>query len=403
MRGRAADGMGSLYITLYHNTRMIYLPLGIRLKPSEWKNDTVVNRPDSKELNEFITAKKARIDLRLIGLHLNNPIELSCMRALELRNYLLTGDKKQDAQDRTIESVFNEAIRRQMAEGSRKIYNATKDKVLSFAGQHAKIRDIDYKWLVDFDTFMAQTQSVNGRAIYMRHLKAVCHYAVKIGAIEKCPFDLFHIATEPTEKRNISVELMRDFYKYPTDKSKARYRDYFFLMFYLIGINSVDLLKLTPDMIQEGRLVYKRTKTHKWLSIKIQPEAQELIDKHRGKKYLLDALDNVGNYKNFLHRMNDALGQIGPIVQEEIPSDNLFELPKIVTKVAPIVPDITTYYARHTWATIAFKIGISSDIVGLALGHSSRARVTWMYIEPDMTQVDEANRKVIDYFFEGLD
>ena len=58
---------------------------------------------------------------------------------------------------------------------------------------------------------------------------------------------------------------------------------------------------------------------------------------------------------------------------------------------------LTTYYARHTWASIAFNIGIQKDVVSLALGHSFGVRVTDTYINADLSRVDKANRRVIDY------
>ena len=58
---------------------------------------------------------------------------------------------------------------------------------------------------------------------------------------------------------------------------------------------------------------------------------------------------------------------------------------------------LTTYYARHTWASIAFNLGIQKDVVSLALGHSFGVRVTDTYINADLSRVDEANRRVIDY------
>ena len=55
------------------------------------------------------------------------------------------------------------------------------------------------------------------------------------------------------------------------------------------------------------------------------------------------------------------------------------------------------YWARHSWATIAFSIGISKDVISLALGHSNGSQVTSIYINPDLKQIDNANRRVIDY------
>ena len=397
MRGRAADGMGSLQLTLYNNRTTASLPLGVRLKPNQWKNSTVVNRPDSAQLNVAINKRKSEIDMRLLLLSSTRDIRYTT--ASELKK-LLTGEKPVVKNTKhLLSSVFFEYMSQDISNGSREIYKTALNKILSYTGNRFVIEDIDYKWIVSFTKYMSKTQSINGRALYLRHLRAVCNYAVHTGIIDKYPFENYSIKTEPTSKRNISVETLREFYKFPVDATKQRYRDYFFLMFYLIGINAVDLLHATHDMVHNGRLEYRRTKTHSdLLSVKIEPEASILLEKYRGEQYLLEAMDKCCHYKYFLHRMNDSLGQIGPEIQEEIPSDNLFELPKIVTKVNPIVPDITSYYARHTWATFAHKLGISSDVIGLALGHSTKTRVTWVYIEPDRSQVDSANRRVIDYF-----
>ena len=174
-----------------------------------------------------------------------------------------------------------------------------------------------------------------------------------------------------------------------------------FLMFFLIGINIIDLLTAKKSQFDGERLDYVRTKTHKKYSIKVEPEAKMLIDKYAGTgEYLVDALDHCKHYSSFMHEMNDALKTITKVVQEEIPEEgNLFAEPHIITKVVPLIPDITTYYSRHTWATLAHEIGISSDIISLALGHSPANRTTFIYIKPDQSKVDDANRKVIDYFF----
>ncbi|MDR0437388.1 MAG: hypothetical protein LBH22_03700 [Bacteroidales bacterium] len=62
----------------------------------------------------------------------------------------------------------------------------------------------------------------------------------------------------------------------------------------------------------------------------------------------------------------------------------------------PLFPDISWYYARHTWATIASKLDISKDIIAAALGHGATT-TTDIYIDFDQKKVDDANRKVIDY------
>ncbi len=86
--------------------------------------------------------------------------------------------------------------------------------------------------------------------------------------------------------------------------------------------------------------------------------------------------------------MNDNLSEIGPTVRKGLGGKKYRE---------PLFPELTTYWARHSWATIAHKIGISKDVISMALGHSFGCKTTDIYIDFDRDKVDEANRKVIDY------
>lgn len=66
--------------------------------------------------------------------------------------------------------------------------------------------------------------------------------------------------------------------------------------------------------------------------------------------------------------------------------------------VEKVLTDLSTYWSRHTWATIAYEICIPVDIIGQALGHSDKSHsVTFIYIKEDPVKVDEANRRVLDY------
>ena len=64
----------------------------------------------------------------------------------------------------------------------------------------------------------------------------------------------------------------------------------------------------------------------------------------------------------------------------------------------PIVPGLTTYWARHTWATIAASLDVPKETIAHALGHGNDT-VTDIYIDFDKRKVDEANRKVLDFVF----
>ncbi len=147
--------------------------------------------------------------------------------------------------------------------------------------------------------------------------------------------------------------------------------DMFLLMFLLIGINVSDLFALTKENIVRGRLEYDRAKTGRHYSILLHPEALRIIEKYKGENKLLRFSEHFRNVDVATVMINK--------------------------KLAKVRPGLTTYYARHTWASIAFNIGIQKDVVSLALGHSFGVRVTDTYINADLSRVDEANRRVIDY------
>lgn len=404
LRTKASDGKGSVVIALSHNRTTTTIRTGVRLAPDEFKDQKVVGRKDSKILNTKLQKQKAELDEKIAMLSLTE--EFESMTAPDIKMALVKAPitvKKIP----TVEDVFAEYIDGGiLKEGTKGIYNITLQKILSYDGRRLRIKDIDLKWLRGFDKFLSQTQGANGKAIYLRALRAVCNYARHQKYTDEYPFDSFQIKYEETQKRNIPVELLREFYLCPTSKINERYRDYFFLMFFLIGINVKDLLLARKSQVVENRLEYIREKTGKKYSIKIEPEAWTLLEKHEGHgQYLLDAMDTCVHHQSFMKEINKHIKTIG--IRDDTETENewaasLFEDMAPDTRNAPLIPDITTYYARHTWATYAHEIGISTDIISLALGHSFGNRVTLIYIKPDQTKVDDANRKVLDYFFSSI-
>lgn len=159
------------------------------------------------------------------------------------------------------------------------------------------------------------------------------------------------------------------------------------LMFYLIGINGIDLFHLKG--ITDGRIEYKREKTGKLYSIKVEPEAMEIINRYKGKEYLLNILeDNNYNYRKYMTAMNRGLQKLGDFERKGLGGKKIRDV---------LFPQITSYWARHTWATIAHKIGVSKDVISLALGHEYGCKTTGIYIDYDLEKVDNANRQVLDY------
>lgn len=276
--------------------------------------------------------------------------------------------------------------------GTKGVYKHTLDKIRAFDSDIDKksFEDITLQWLTDFENFCARTASKNARNIHLRNIRAVFNNAIDYEITTAYPFRRLKIRPEATRKRSLSVEELRRLFDYTVEPYAEIYRDCFKLFFMLCGINTVDLHGLKA-ITKEGRIEYKRAKTHRLYSIKVEPEAMEIINKYRGVKGLLCIADRWSDSRNFRHQCNKALQRIGHVERKGLGGK------KIITAEWP---ELTTYFARHSWATIAYSIGISKDVIAQALGHSGNT-VTDIYIDKDPKLVDEANRRVLDWVLYG--
>lgn len=108
--------------------------------------------------------------------------------------------------------------------------------------------------------------------------------------------------------------------------------------------------------------------------MKIEPEAQGIIDRYKGRQYLLNVLDEYSNYKDFISRINKALKNIGPFERKGLGGKKVRQ---------PLFPDLSTYWARHSWATLAAELDIPKETISAGLGHEIGSDVTSIYIKFD--------------------
>lgn len=252
---------------------------------------------------------------------------------------------------------------------------------------------IDKDWLTNFQEHEAKRgRTTNGIAIDLRNIRTIFNWALDNEYTTKYPFRRYKIKSEKTAINNITVEALRQIRDFDLhDDWREIYRDFFLLSLYLCGINAVDLLHLKPSNIKNGRLIYKRTKTGCLIDIPIHDKASEIINRYRGKEWLLCPLDNYKDYKDFSHHWNDALKKMGPT---SISPDNVGKMRKI--SYHPIAEGMTTYTARYTFASVGAELEIPRETIALCLGHSW-ADVTAHYINYNQKRIDDAVNKIVDY------
>lgn len=383
-----------LKLCVCRNSVRTYIATNMHLEPSQFDKtggkdgrSWIKEHPKKEQYNRLLLRQIA--DTEECVLQLEQEHALYHKSAKELHNLILSRlNGESDVIVPTYKDVLSQLIK---SKNKRviELHLQTFDKITTFASESVTMEEIDFRWLQRFETYLLHSLSINTVAIHLRNIRAVFNYALTIELITAYPFRKFRIQKQKTPKRALTAEQLVTLRDYPCEEHQVQYRDYFMLSFYLIGINAVDLLEATHKNVNNGRLVYYRAKTHKLYNIRIEPEAQELLDKYAGTECLLDAAERYDNYKDYLHRVNENLQSIGTFERTGRGGKKVRH---------PLFPDITTYWARHTWATIAHKIGISKDVISMSLGHElGGSKITDVYIDYDADKVDDANRKVIDY------
>ncbi|MEL5894333.1 site-specific integrase [Bacteroides sp. GD17] len=272
------------------------------------------------------------------------------------------------------------------------IYTSTINSFLRFAGDSSITFSSLTPGLIKQyeDQLLSEGRSHNTLSTYMRMLRSICHQAENEGI----PFtsnvdELFNFVFtgyEPTTKRAIAPALFRRLLNLNLDKKPTLSfsRDIFLLSFYLRGIPFVDLAYLRKTDVRHNTIYYYRHKTHQQLSVHIESYAAQILQKYKNKDasspYLLPILSLTGEdgykqYRSALRLYNQHLHRLSKMMRLSTP--------------------LTSYVARHSWATTAKDEGVAISVISESLGHTSE-KVTHVYLASfDNNAMSKANRKVI--------
>ena len=353
-----------------------YISLGIKLYPTQWdtKKERIKDHPNKNAIQSYVDTQKTKV-VNLI-MEMATKGLLRGLTATQIKNKVKERLEPSAAPADSFYNRFLAYANSRHAQRTREIYLTTAKQMVEYDKQikSKAFNDIKKDWLNGFDEYLRlRDVAVNSRAIHFRNIRAVFNDALDNEITTNYPFRVFKIRTEATRKRSLTITQMKTLFHLQVEAKYQMALDMFKLSFLLIGVNISDLCYL--ERIENGRINYRRKKTGKLYSVKVEEEALEIINKYKGMKYLLNLLEKRKNVHTFTIYMDKCLKAIFPECQ------------------------ITSYWARHTWATLASEIGITEDVISHALGHSfsTGASVTQVYINFNTSKIDDANRQVIDF------
>jgi integrase/recombinase XerD len=391
-----ADNIYPIEVRVTFNRKNTSFSTGHRISKDFWDDGLQKvkhTNPNSQSLNKFIAEQYSNIQKVALELvHQNN----FTFEELKLRLKGKSSAAKPIVQSSFVD--FSNGLIKAMIEaketGNAIIYQTATNRLMAFANNpRLRFVDITYTFLEGFRRQLVQQElKPNSISNYFRTLRAIYNKAIKAKAVDKShyPFLDIQVKTERTAKRAISVDDLLKIARCEL-KPKSRHwhaRNYFLLSFALTGASFTDLAYLAPANIKKGRLVYKRRKTGKELSIKLHPFTEKLLAQYEGMnvKYLLPVLPSGVVEDSMLAKR---------AIAQWIKTTN-----KWLSRIAcdcNIEDEITTYVARHTWATTAKRLGYSIELIAEAMGHEHGNKITNIYLDSfDQELIDEMCRKVIE-------
>lgn len=392
---RLSNGESPLMLQVSKGGKRQYQSLGVSVNPKFWdfsKNKPKSNCPNREYILKLILNNQAELQQRMLELNAEQK---------EYTTTTLLHDEHRKFELKTVKQFYQELIEQYKANekcGNRLIYKSSYNSINVFTNGNLEIpfSAIDVAWLNKYEKWLrSKGNKETTMSLMFRTLRSAYNKAIESKCARKSdyPFNDYRISKfdVSTEKRAIAKA---DVLKFSTDVhsiGKQQYvqlsKDIFIFSYLCGGINFTDIANLTKDNIIEGkRLHYIRQKTGKLIKLGLSEEALKIIKRYavESKGYLFPIL-NAQLHKTPLQKQNRIHKMLGKV------NKNL----KLLAAQLGVEANLTTYVARHSFASVLKKSGVNIALISEALGHSDLT-TTQIYLDSfDNEQIDNAMKNLL--------
>ncbi len=360
-----ANGNYPVKIRVTHKRERSYYPTGKSMNPETWQHLNTARKADiismRKDIeNSFSLVKSSVQDLAEVGqftigllnARMNRGISPTMTAAIVSKIEFLREESKISTAD---------------------IFTAVLKNLRKLTTKEIRYDDVTPMWLKRFEDFLrADNKSQTTIAIYLRAIRAIFNDARKASIVKEShyPFGRGKYEIQEGEGRKLALNLQQigqiARYEDGTDTT-AKYRDYWLFLYLCNGINVADFVKLKYDNIINGEIYFvrqkteHRTRTRKEICVPISSPMQEIINRwgnppEKGN-YIFPILcgdenevERNNKTKYFTRSINKRMQNIGKVLG---------------------ISHISTYTARHSFATVLKRSGSSIAYISESLGHQN--------------------------------
>ena len=391
-----SNGEHPLMLRIAQNGKSKYKSLKISVTAKHWDFDRNVPKPNcpSKDLiNKIILKTKLEYQQKVLEKKANEE---------EFTASSLIHEQENEIKAMTVDDFYKQLIKELKEKGQignsyaylssyDNLKNFNKGKKLNYTFSH-----IDVVFCKKFEDWMRRKGNKDTTISFQfRTLRAVFNRAItaKVVSKDKNPFTEFklsHLNTKTMKRALSKSDILKIMDADCHDKSELSQlaHDLFCFSYLCGGISLVDMANLTPDNIIEGRLIYHRQKTHGSINLQLSDRALQIINKY----------SNYQKKANYFFPILHCKRHITPMQKHNRVRKYCLHINHELKQLANelnITANVTTYVARHSFATILKKSGVNIGIISQALGHQD-IKTTQIYLSKfDNEQVDEAMKNLL--------
>lgn len=249
--------------------------------------------------------------------------------------------------------------------------------------------DFTAAYVERFETFLRHRCHVarNTSSSYLRSLKTVWNSAVREGhaPAHAMPFANVYTGVDKTIHRAAPAAIIRRLMDatLPRDSSQAFTRDLFLFSFFARGMAFVDMAHLRKSDLRQGHLCYVRSKTGQPICVAVTEAMTDIIRRWNvaESEYLLPILTEPSSHRTYetaLHRYNLNLRRL--------------------SRRLGLMEHLTSYTARHTWASEAYRLQVPVSVISSCMGHTTET-TTRIYLRSLDTGYIDAQASIVEKHF----
>ena len=257
-------------------------------------------------------------------------------------------------------------------------------------GLDRPLKQVDERLVMEYEQWLRiRKVSKNSSSFYMRTLRSAYNKVISRNQMEQTfPFRNVYTGVERTRKRAVPEDIMVRLQKLDLTHSAplAFSRDMFIFSYCTRGMAFVDIAYLKKEDVSGGILSYVRHKTGQRLTVRIEPLIEEIIERYEpfvhNSPYLFpiitsnDPEEAFRQYQTALGYHNRKLKKLGKLTGENL--------------------HLSSYTARHSWATVARKHNVPLSVISAGMGHTSE-KTTLIYLDSvENSLIDKANEEILE-------